>query len=106
MEPVCCRFCRREEPSAWLLGNNHGWRTGAGICLSQHLRRNHLIAVTRGATKAEQIEEYIDRAIEAWRDQLDPELLAAARARVRQMRGGVTPPEHRPIPATEEMSLW
>lgn len=105
MSEAKCRHCGQVEGSEWLLQINHGWRADADHCLSMHLRRNHVIAMTRGATTPEQIEEYVDRALAAWGDRLDADILAAARARIEQLRGRAAP-GHSDVHETEEVALW
>lgn len=92
--PFICRWCHREERTAWALSNNH-WTPGrADHCIAMDLTRNHVIYFARilagthtppgcfsascrhrspaEACVREQLERTIRRVVEVWpADRLD-----------------------------------
>ena len=87
-EPATCPACGTREPNGFLLNNNHGIQPGEqavggypagqhpiydGMCVSQILRRNHIIHAVRTGD-----DEALERAAERGRERgLDVDAIIA-----------------------------
>ena len=108
--PVSCIFCRTRE-NTFLVTTNHGasmgYARGDRVCLAMYLRRNHVkfaASPERGSSDeaARQLEEYLARAAEIWRDM---SWAAYAYERLAHLRALSAPPEHHVVAASEQEAL-
>jgi hypothetical protein len=128
--PRSCVACRESERNDLLLDNNHapGMVAREGICMAQHLTRNHVRygvdRITKGyrdrfgqltgrpltgeqrENEAGHLQRSVTRAAELWSHTADTGWLDDARALLAREHGRAAAPEHHAVPATEEGALW
>lgn len=115
--PQSCRWCRKAEANAWVLGNNHwpDWALSHGYCIAQDLRRNHVRYalgnfdsgkwVMGKPLDREEAARTIERAAEIWDHMPDHQWLDDARAFLAASEPPPAP-DHHDVAASEAVTLW